>query len=315
MEAVMKLRDKNKNLKILLTFLPKGNAIRDVIYDEEKFNNMIISIFNFVKFSNLDGFDLDWEFPAWGPGAKSIEKEKFSYLIQKLSYLFNQDPSKKYLLTAAVAGPYTIAYKSYDFYTMNKYLDFIQIMNYDFHIFSKIEPFVGFNAPLHAEKFEIFIAGRMNSAYTTEYYLKNGISSKKLVFGIPTYGRGFKLLEKHLHFLYAPAIGPSFLGSSYSYAESCKYLEDRNFTYVWKQNAATGYLYNNDRDWIGLETEESIKEKASYAASKKLGGIMIFALYEDDYKGVCPGSKGVKMFLTNTAKNTFIEVKRKLNFT
>uniref|UniRef100_A0A0N5BWR0 Glyco_18 domain-containing protein n=1 Tax=Strongyloides papillosus TaxID=174720 RepID=A0A0N5BWR0_STREA len=275
---------------------------------------MIDSMYNFTRLSGLDGFDIDWEFPAWGHGSSPSERDKFTELIQRLHDIFNNPKlTKKYLLTAAVSGPYTIASKSYNFSAMNTYLDFIQIMNYDFHMFSKLEPFVGFNAPLYAEPYEIYIAARMNSAYSTEYYLKQGISPKKVVFGIPTYGRGYKLLEKRMHFPYAPAIGSSFLGGSYSYTISCNYLIDKNFKFVWNEHAVSGYLVNNDRDWIGLETERSVKEKASYAAKKKLRGIMIFALFEDDYNGLCPGSKGNKMFLTKTAKKEFLKTKKRMN--
>ncbi|CEF67170.1 Cht11 [Strongyloides ratti] len=294
MKDVLDLRNTNKHLKILLTFLPRSESMRKIIYDDKKFNNLIYSIFDFVQFSGLDGFDLDWEFPAWGRGSKPSERDKFTELVQKLYNLFNnRNLTKKYLLTSAVSGPYTIALKSYNL--------------------SAIKPFVGFNSPLYAEPYEIYIAARMNSAYSTEYYLKNGVPSHKLVFGIPTYGRGYKLLEKHIHFPYAPAIGSSFLGSSYSYIISCNYLIDRSFKFIWNNHAASGYLVNNNRDWIGLETERSVKEKASYAAKKKLGGIMIFALFEDDYKGVCPGSKKKKMFLTKTAKKAFLEARKKMN--
>jgi chitinase len=55
--------------------------------------------------------------------------------------------------------------------------------------------------------------------YSTRYWLKIGLNRTKLIFGIPTYGRGFRLLSKHLHFPYAPAIGPSSLGASVKYFE------------------------------------------------------------------------------------------------
>lgn len=44
-----------------------------------------------------------------------------------------------------------------------RYLDFVQIMNYDFHMYSKREPFTGFNAPLFKKFYEFFAIGKMNS--------------------------------------------------------------------------------------------------------------------------------------------------------
>lgn len=44
-----------------------------------------------------------------------------------------------------------------------RYADYVQIMNYDFHIFNKFLPITGLNAPLRANIFEIFVLGKMNS--------------------------------------------------------------------------------------------------------------------------------------------------------
>lgn len=104
-------------------------------------------------------------------------------------------------------------------------------MNYDFHIFNKFIPLTGFNAPLRSTLFEIFILGKMTSVsnflsplktkklkdYSTRYWLNNGINQEKLIFGIPTYGRGYKLLSSTFHKIYSPAVGYSDFGDSFDY--------------------------------------------------------------------------------------------------
>ncbi|KHJ92003.1 hypothetical protein OESDEN_08117 [Oesophagostomum dentatum] len=52
------------------------------------------------------------------------------------------------LITLAVSGPPTITKVAYDVPSFNRYVDLVQVMNYDFHVFSYLFPFVGFNAPL-----------------------------------------------------------------------------------------------------------------------------------------------------------------------
>lgn len=44
-----------------------------------------------------------------------------------------------------------------------RYLDYVQIMNYDFHMYSKLEPCTGFNAPLFSKQYEFGILSKMNS--------------------------------------------------------------------------------------------------------------------------------------------------------
>lgn len=46
---------------------------------------------------------------------------------------------------------------------------------------------------------------------------------KKLIFGIPTYGRGYKLLNYRLHNIYSPAVGYSNYGDSIDYPLVKKY--------------------------------------------------------------------------------------------
>lgn len=56
------------------------------------------------------------------------------------------------------------------------------------------------------------------------YLLKSGLHKNITVFGIPTYGRGYRLMFKHLHFPYAPATGPSKLGITIVYNNARIYV-------------------------------------------------------------------------------------------
>lgn len=52
----------------------------------------------------------------------------------------------------------------------NRYADLIQVMNYDFHVFSITNPLVGLNAPLRNQRLEPFLLNEMNSVRIREYY-------------------------------------------------------------------------------------------------------------------------------------------------
>lgn len=53
-----------------------------------------------------------------------------------------------------------------------RYVDLVQVMNYDFHIFSYFHPFVGFNAPLRRIRAELGVVGKMNSVGDLDTSLK-----------------------------------------------------------------------------------------------------------------------------------------------
>uniref|UniRef100_A0A0R3Q5R0 Glyco_18 domain-containing protein n=1 Tax=Brugia timori TaxID=42155 RepID=A0A0R3Q5R0_9BILA len=186
------------------------------------------------------------------------------------------------LLSAAVAAPAPIANKAYDVNPFNKYLDYVQIMNYDFHMYSKLEPCTGFNAPLFSKQYEFGILSKMNSDYSTQHWLERGLWANKTIFGIPTYGRGYTLLNKYFHFLYAPAVGHANIGAAYPFV--CNLTKTKNYKYVFDEKTRSAYIHGGDRQWLGLENPITMFTKASYIKTYNLAGIMIYDLASDDYK-------------------------------
>lgn len=48
------------------------------------------------------------------------------------------------------------------------------------------------------------------------------------------------------------------------------------------------YAYNGDL-WVGYDDEDMVKRKVQYADDNNLGGINIWALNFDDFRGTCTG--------------------------
>lgn len=67
----------------------------------------------------MDGFDVDWEFPAW-IGADDRERIHFVQLLQELRKEFDRS-GQKLLLTVAVAAPQAIVDQSYSVPEMAEY--------------------------------------------------------------------------------------------------------------------------------------------------------------------------------------------------
>ncbi len=67
---------------------------------------------------SLDGLDLDWEFPAWPPSRNVTQKDQFILLLKELRETFED----KYLLSVAVAAPFTIVNRAYDIPKMAMYI-------------------------------------------------------------------------------------------------------------------------------------------------------------------------------------------------
>lgn len=69
---------------------------------------------------NLDGIDLDWEFPAWIDNS-GHQKNRFMQLIRELRKEFDNSDQKLFL-TVAVAAPQAIIDQSYEVPLLAQYV-------------------------------------------------------------------------------------------------------------------------------------------------------------------------------------------------
>uniref|UniRef100_A0A8R1I4J5 Glyco_18 domain-containing protein n=1 Tax=Caenorhabditis japonica TaxID=281687 RepID=A0A8R1I4J5_CAEJA len=154
------LHEKRKDLQLLVSITSSNPSFSLLTSNPslmEQFSRNLTA--TLLKF-NLNGVDIDWEFPAWSRDAKRADRSNFSMFLKILnSHLKPQSLT----LSVAVPGPPTISRVAYDVEVLNRYADMVQVMNYDFHVYNKLSnPVVGFNAPLHPMRAEISVLGEMN---------------------------------------------------------------------------------------------------------------------------------------------------------
>jgi hypothetical protein len=133
-------------------------------------NNFIKDIMNKVRLYNLDGVDMDWEFPSTADGTDAT----FTLLMKELSDSLHRD-AKYYLSAAITAGKYQGGIRDAIRNELYPYVDFFNIMAYD--------------------DFFTTIPYRHHSDYTLaqtclNYWLTTrGMPAAKCVLGLPAYGR------------------------------------------------------------------------------------------------------------------------------
>lgn len=138
-----------------------------------------------------------------------------------------------------------------------------------------------------------------------------------MIFGIPTYARGYELLFPWAHTLYAPAVGISTYGDSIPYGTVCPLVGRPGVSYVWNVAGATPYIHFG-RQWIAFEDARSVAAKTEYAMAIQpaIGGVMIFALHADDYNGDCglagkyPLIKAVRKVIKKASRRREMERRR-----
>ncbi|XP_050544154.1 chitinase-3-like protein 2 [Daktulosphaira vitifoliae] len=289
-KQVVNLRGANPQLKVLLSLIYFSNGKHSV----DGFSSVVNNLENMEKFLenvktvidnyDLDGIDIDWEFPSW-PLLNLKEKYGFAKLLELLR---NKLPDS--ILSAAVAAPLNIIDSSYEIYALASFLDFINVMTYDYHSYQWYFPITGPNSPLFSSRNEIGYFKTLNVKTSIQYWISKGIPKEKILIGMPTYGHSFKLINKNHNGFGAPASSNGIGKDGFlSFSEACEFISNKKAVTIFDNETHTPYSYY-EKDWISFDNEISLAYKAKFAVSLGLGGAMMFSLNDDDYLGSSPCS-------------------------
>ena len=124
------LKQKNSALKVMAAIGGWGEGAAKysrMAGNSDSINKFVASVADFVKKYELDGFDIDWEFPgATDRGGSPSDKANLITLLQKLRSALSGK-----LLTIAVAGAQYRINEGYDVPNVAKNVDYINVMSYD----------------------------------------------------------------------------------------------------------------------------------------------------------------------------------------
>jgi chitinase len=236
----------------------------------------------------FDGIDIDWEYPVGGGlasnAARPDDRQNFTLLLAELRQQLDAQGARdgrRYLLTAAVgAGPSHASNLEID--RISAILDWINLMTYDYHAGSRI---AHFNAPLFAPPGDP--TPNLNVDASVRLYRERGAPPRKIVVGVPFYGRSYGRVPSVNRGLFQPAGGsaPREWGDGELDYDSImrKRPEADGFRRFWHPDARVPWLYKESiGTWITYDDVQSIGQKADYVRARGLGGIMAWELGGDD---------------------------------
>ncbi|XP_050084117.1 chitinase-like protein Idgf4 [Anopheles aquasalis] len=260
-----------------------------------------------LKEYGFDGLDLAWQFPQSKPkgnadtvlDSKATEhREQFITLVRDLLTAFDHDK----LELGYTQLPHVNETVFLDIPKLNNlHLQYISINAFDQQIPQRNPNEADYLAPLYEPQGRVPGKNIEASVYA---WTKQGTAPTKIVVGIPTYGRGWKLVKESGTAGVPPvrADGPSPIKSYstyagyYSYGEVCSLLATGTSTnpmhkvhdprfgpYAFR--VADGKEENGI--WLTYEDAESATNKARYVKEAGLGGIAVNDLADDDYMGRC----------------------------
>jgi chitinase len=289
------LKKKHPHLRTLISVggWTLSGPFSDVAQTEASRTKFAKSAVAFMKKYEFDGVDIDWEYPVSGGlesnKTRKEDKQNYTYLLAALRKQLDEqgkNDRKAYLLTiAAPAGPKIYANLELD--RIAKYLDWINLMTYDFH--GGWSERTNFNAPLYPSKSDPekdeTIRKHFNVDSAVKAYLAAGIPPEKLVVGVPFYGRGWggvKNVGDGLYQPHGPAPKGTWENGVFDYKDLAANYVGRSKRY-WHDEAKVPWLYDEKSGvMISYDDAESLRLKAEYVNRQKLGGVMVWELSADD---------------------------------
>jgi len=282
--TLISLRDINPDLKILVSVGGWGwsGNFSDAALTDSSRNRFAVSAARFVKEHQLDGIDLDWEYPNH-PGAGNTYRPEdvhnFTLMLECVrkhldSLAVKEGRKEKYLLTIATGATELYAANT-ELGLLSQYLDFINIMTYDFHHGASYQ--TGHHANLYLSSLDTPDGDATDRAM--EIHIRDGVPPAKLNIGIPFYGRVWRGVEPVDNGLYRDA---ATTGAGMSYSDVLKALADPAFTRYYDSSAASPFLWNaGDSVFISYEDAGSVAERMKFIKERGLGGVMFWEYSED----------------------------------
>ena len=277
------LKKKNPDLKILISIggWAWSENFSDAVLTDSSRKVFAASSVDIIKKYNLDGVDIDWEYPAM-PGEEGNifrpeDKQNYTLMfeaIRKELDVYQKESGSPKLLTTAVAG-FVEWLDATEMGNAQKYLDFINLMTYDL--------FQGDTVVHHASLYSSDMYKTSKSAdVAVKAFVKAGVPVEKLVMGLPFYSRKFTVagqLQKGL--------GQKQSAQEYFHGYTVikdSLVNQKGFKAYRDEVAKVPYLVNDEtKEIISYEDEESVREKCKYVLDNKMGGVMFWE-YDSDPK-------------------------------
>jgi len=280
------LRKQNPSLTVLVSvggWLGSG-GFSDAALTTQSRAVFVASVADFLKQYDLDGLDVDWEFPGQAGAGNTFrpeDKHNFTLLLKDLRKRFDREQKStgRHLVLTIAAGANADYLVHTEIKKVQRYVDTVNVMAYDYSMAS-IDPTTNHSAPLFSNP----AAPRQESADASlRAFERAGVPSGKILLGVPFYGHLWAEVPDHNHGLFQPGKpGPADFAPFSAIQQN---MLGHGYTRYWDQAAFAPYLYGAEKQqFVSYDDAESLAAKCAYVKTHNLGGVMFWE-YSDDPSG------------------------------
>ncbi|MGH8158507.1 MAG: glycoside hydrolase family 18 protein [Rhodanobacter sp.] len=280
LHAVVAKRADNPLLQIVLSIGGWGAGnFSEAAATEAARTRFIDSSVALIHQFDLDGVDIDWEYPTLGDAGISHspgDRHNFTALLEALRARLNTEGGKRhYLLTIAAAEGH--AAEGLELPRIAQSLDWINLMTYDFY--GSLTKTTGHHSGL--SRSPLASAEGRTTEGAVKYFLDAGVPADKINVGVPFYGRTFG------------DVTPAHNGRFQAFGSDGGFISWRDIVHTrlnapgwerhWDAQAQVPYLWNpGERRFISYDDPQSLAIKARYVKQHGLGGMMYWEQRQDD---------------------------------
>ena len=273
-----KLKLKNPQLTILVSVggWLWSTGFSDMALTPASRATFIESVDAFVTRYQLDGLDIDWEYPGLigsGHTFRPEDKHNYTLLMKELRVRFDAMQKKlhrKLYITIATGASNEVLQHT-EMAEVQKYVDTINLMAYDYYEPSD-DKITGNHAPLFTDPLD---PKKVSADESVRQYERAGVPAAKLVLGVPFYGHVWGQVSSLANGLFQP--GQPVPNAYANYAAIATTMIGKNYTRYWDKAASVPYLYSADNQiFVSYEDPESLALKCKYVLSQHLAGVMFW---------------------------------------
>jgi chitinase len=285
-EILSRVRAKNPQLKILISVggWTWSGGFSDMALNAESRRRFVESATEFVRRHDLDGVDIDWEYPGLpgnGNPHRPEDKQNFTALMTDLRAALDKEGAarkRNYLLTFAAGANVPDCLQHMETEKVQAVVDFVNLMTYDFRE-AESDSLTGHHSNLYTNPAD---DKQLSADRAVREYLAAGVPPGKIVVGVPFYGHVWGDVKPDRNGLYQPG-KPVKENIDASYGNLVtQFINKNGFVRYWDKVSQAPYLWNRSRSiFITYEDPESLRLKCRYIRDHHLGGVMFWEYYAD----------------------------------
>jgi len=228
------------------------------------------SVVTFLELYQFDGLDIDWKSPLDpDKGGKPENYERFVLLVKEIRKVLNS-AGRDYILTVALP-PTSWEIYDYDVEGLSPFVDWFNLMAFDYHTPKNIPKTVGAHSDL-----------KLIDSVVFDLLEKN--ASTKFVLGLAAFGRTYSLVDERCREIGCPFRSPGLGGCGNTpgfmpHNEIIELLDSGSYDALHQDMSSSSMVaVVNTNQMISFDDENTWAIKTAYAEMMCLRGTMLWSI-------------------------------------